>query len=249
MAAAKLILTTMREGGSMKTLAFALIAIVAAAPVTAAPVTSRTFSITGFDRIRIDGPFRVQLATGVAPYARASGTAAALDGVDIDVEGRTLVVRPSKVSWGGYPGQARGPVSITIGTHDLGTAWINGSGMLDVDKIKGLSFDLSVQGAGSANIGNAAVDQMKIGLSGSGTVRIAGIAPKLTAIVRGTSVLDGTGLNVKDAVIGAEGTPAVRANVSGTAKVDAQGLATVELGGRPACEVKATGSANVSGCR
>jgi hypothetical protein len=243
------LLTIIGEGEGMKTIAFAMIAFVAAAPATAAPLASRTFSVTGFDRIRIDGPFKVQLATGVAPYARASGTAAALDGVAIGVEGRTLVVRPSKAAWGGYPGQGRGPVSIMLGTHDLSTAWINGSGMLDVDKIKGLSFDLSVQGAGSAAIGNASVDQMKIGLSGSGTVRIAGTAPKLTAIIRGTSVLDGASLNVKDALIGAEGMPTVRANVSGTAKVDAQGLASVELGGAPACEVKALGSATVSGCR
>jgi hypothetical protein len=233
----------------MKCFALAFSLVLAAAPAAAAPVTSRTFSVTGFDRIRIDGPFKVELATGVAPYARATGTAAALDGVDVDVEGRTLVVRPSKVAWGGYPGQGRGPVAIMIGTHDLSTAWINGSGMLDIDKIKGLSFDLSVQGAGSAAIGNAAVDQMKIGLSGSGTVRIAGTAPKLTAIVRGTSVLDGSALNVKDAVIGAEGMPTVRATVSGTAKVDANGLASVELGGAPACEVKTMGSATVSGCR
>lgn len=239
----------MREGAGMKAFALALSLALAAAPAAAAPVTSRTFSVTGFDRIRIDGPFKVQLATGVAPYARASGTAAALDGVDVDVEGRTLVVRPSKVAWGGYPGQGRGPVAIMIGTHDLSTAWINGSGMLDIDRIKGLSFDLSVQGAGSANVGSASVDQMKIGLSGSGTVRIAGTAPKLTAIIRGTSVLDASALNVKDAVIGAEGMPTVRANVSGTAKVDAQGLASVELGGAPACEVKTMGSATVSGCR
>jgi len=239
----------MSDGGVMKTIALAFIALAAAAPSSAAPVTSRTFSVTGFDRIRVDGPFRVELATGVAPFARASGTAAALDGVDIDVEGRTLVVRPSKVAWGGYPGQGRGPVEITIGTHDLSTAWINGSGMLAIDKIKGLSFELAVQGAGSANIGSAAVDQLKIGLSGSGTVRIGGTAPKLTAIMRGTSVLDGSSLSVKDAVIGAEGTPTIRANVSGTAKIDAKGLAMVELDGSPACEVRTMGSANVSGCR
>jgi len=240
----------MGDGGGMKALTVAIVALAAAAaPASAAPVTSRTFSVPGFDRIRLDGPFKVELATGVAPYARASGTAAALDGIDVRVEGRTLVVRPSKVAWGGYPGQGRGPVTIMIGTHDLETAWINGSGMLGIDKIKGLSFDLSVQGSGSAAIGHANVDQLKIGISGSGMVRIAGKAPKLTAIVRGTSVLDGPALDVKDAVIGAEGMPTVRANVSGTAKVDAQGLATVELDGSPACEVKAMGSASVSGCR
>jgi hypothetical protein len=240
----------MREGEGMKALTLALSLTLAAAPAAAAaPVTTRTFTVTGFDRIRVDGPFKVQLATGVAPYARARGTAAALDGVDIDVEGRTLVVRPSSTSWGGYPGQAIGPVEIALGTHDLSTAWINGSGTLAVDRIKGLSFDLAVQGAGSAAIGNAQVDQLKIAMSGSGTVKVAGTAPKLTATVRGTSVLEARALAVKDAVIGAEGTPTVRANVSGTAKVDATGVAMVELAGGPACEVKAHGSATISGCR
>jgi hypothetical protein len=125
----------MGEGRGMKALTFALSLALAAAPAAAAPVTTRTFTVTGFDRIRVDGPFKVELATGVAPYARARGTAAALDGVDIDVEGRTLVVRPSSTSWGGYPGQARGPVEIALGTHDLSTAWINGSGTLAVDRI------------------------------------------------------------------------------------------------------------------
>ena len=239
----------MREGGAMKSHVLALSVLLAAAPAAAAPTLVRNFSVTGFDRIRVEGPFNVQLATGVAPFARASGSAAALDGVEIDVDGRTLVIRPNSASWGGYPGQAKGPVEITVGTHELSTAWVNGSGTLGIDRIKGLSFDLAVQGAGSATIANASVDQLKIGMSGSGTVAIAGGAPKLTAIVRGTSVLDAAGLSVKDAVIGAEGTPTVRANVSGTAKIDAQGVATVELAGAPACEVKAQGSATVRGCR
>lgn len=240
----------MREGEGMKILAFPLLAALAAVPATAAaPVATRSFTVTGFDRIRVDGPFKVTLATGVAPFARARGTAAALESVDIDVEGRTLVVRPNPGAWGGYPGQANGPVEIALGTHDLTTAWVNGSGTIAIDRIKGLSFDLNIQGAGSANIGRAEIDQMKIGTSGSGAVTIAGKAPKLIAIVRGTTVLDAAGLQVKDAVIGAEGSPTVRANVSGTAKIDAQGVAVVELGGQPACEVKAQGSASVTGCR
>jgi hypothetical protein len=233
----------------MKTLALALALLGSAVPAAAAPTTVRTFSVTGFDRIRVEGPFKVELATGVAPFARARGTTAALDGVDVDVDGRTLVVRSSSGSWGGYPGQSNGPVEIMLGTHDLSTAWVNGSGTLAIDRIKGLSFDLAVQGAGSATIGNASVDQLKIGMSGSGTVKVAGKAPKLTAIIRGTSVLDAGALSVKDAVIGAEGSPTVQATVSGTAKVDASGVAVVELGGAPACEVKAHGSASVSGCR
>ena len=219
----------------------------AAAPAGAA---TRNFGVSGFDRIRVDGPFKVMLTTGVAPFATATGgSAAALDSVSIDVQGRTLVVRSNRSSWGGYPGAAKGPVEISIGTRDLSAAWLNGSGSLAVDKARGLSFDLSVQGSGSASVGSVAVDQLKIAMSGTASASIAGTAPKLTAVIRGISSLDASALAVKDAIIGAEGPATVRVNVTNTAKVDAQGAATIELAGNPACTVKAAGSASVSGCR
>ena len=217
----------------------------AAAPAGAA---TRNFGVSGFDRIRVDGPYKVKVITGVPASAIATGPARALDGVAIDVQGRTLVVRNARQSWGGYPGEASGPVEISIGTHDLSTVWLNGSGSVVINKVKGLSFDLSVQGSGSAAIDAVDVDQFKVGISGSGSVRLAGKAPKLTAIVRGMSTLDAPGLSSKDAVLGAEGPANIRMTVTGSAKIDAQGTAAIELAGEPSCTVRATGSATVTGC-
>lgn len=227
----------------------AILALASLPADAAAPVAQRNFSVTSFDRIRVDGPYEVRLKTSVAPYARASGTAAALDGVQVKVEGRTLIVRPSSGGWGGYPGENRGPVTIELGTHELGTAWLNGSGTLIIDKVKGLKFDLAIQGAGSARIDSADVDQLKLGLSGSGSARLAGRAAAMTATVRGTSSLEAEALSVKDAVIGAEGPAVVRATVTNSAKVDALGLAAVTLSGKPSCTISAKGSASVMGCK
>lgn len=225
--------------------------VLASLPAAAAsPQVQRNYSVTSFDRIRLDGPYQVQLRTNVAPYARASGSARALDGVSIKVEGRTLIVRAnSSAGWGGYPGEANGPVTIEVGTHDLANAWINGAGALSIDRVKGLSFDLAIQGPGTARIDNAQVDQLKVGISGAGSARLAGQAAKLSTTVRGPSSFEAEGLSVKDAVIGAEGPSIVRATVTNSAKVDAVGLAAVTLGGRPACTVNAKGSAVVSGCK
>jgi len=224
--------------------------VAASLPAAAQPAPSeRNYSVTSFDRIRIDGPYQVHLQTNVAPYARASGSAASLDGVSVDVEGRTLIVRAGSGSWGGYTGEARGPVTIELGTHELGTAWINGPGALTIDRVKGLSFDLNIQGSGSAQIDNAEVDQMKVGISGAGSTRLAGSAKKLIAIIRGTSAFEADGLTVTDAVIGAEGPVIIHATVTNSAKVDALGVASVTLGGNPACTVKAQGSAVVTGCK
>jgi len=227
----------------------ALLALASLPASTAAPAAQRNYSVNSFDRIRVDGPYEVHLRTNVAPYARALGSAAALDAVSVDVEGRTLVIRPGTGGWGGYSGEARGPVTIEVGTHDLSTAWLNGSGTLVIDRVRGLSFDLAIQGSGSARIDAADVDQFKFGVSGAGSARLAGRAARFTAIVRGTSSLDAEGLLVKDATIGAEGPSIVRATVSNAAKVDARGLAAVTLGGRPACTLNVQGSATVTGCK
>lgn len=231
---------------SLRLLAFAAAALALSAPAAAA---NRNFTVTGFDRIRVDGPYRVVLKTGVAPFARASGAPAALDGVSVEVQGRTLIVRRNPSGWGGYPGESRGPVEIAVGTHELSTAWVNGAGSLAIDGVRGQSFDLSLQGPGSAEIGRVDVDRLRVGLTGTGSARLGGKALEATTIVRGTGSVDGSSLTVKDATIGAEGAVLVRLNATGTAKVDTQGTAVVELAGRPACTVRASGSAIVSGCR
>jgi hypothetical protein len=224
----------------------AVLALTLAAPAAGA---TRKFGIDGYDRVRVDGPYKVRLSTGVAPFASASGSAAALDRVSIEVEGRTLIVHPSQASWGGYPGQTIGPVEISLGTHELAAAWLNGSGTLAIDRVKGLSFDLSVQGSGAASIDRTDVDQLKISIAGTGSATLAGRAGKTTAIVRGISSLDASGLVSNDATIGAEGAATVKAAVTNAAQVDASGPATIVLNGSPACTLRVAGSASVSGCK
>jgi hypothetical protein len=214
-----------------------------------AVAATRNFGITGFEKVRIEGPYKVRLATGVAPFASASGSQAAVDRVAIEMRGNTLVVHASTSSWGGYPGQTSGPVEISLGTHDLNSAWLNGSGALAINRIRGLSFDLSVQGSGAAAIGQTDVDQLNIAIGGTSSVTLAGHADKVTAVVRGISSLDASGLAAKDATIGAEGSATVAANVSNSVTVDGNGPITVRLTGSPACTIRAGGSASVTGCK
>lgn len=235
------------ETGVMNKLLLAALLLTAAAPATAA---NRNFGVSGFDRIRVDGDYKVVLTVGAPPSARASGSMRALDPVDIVVEGRTLVVRTkSSAAWGGYPGESAGPVEVTVGTHELTAAFVNGAGSLSINKVHGLKFEASAQGAGSIAIDKVEVDQLQLALAGAASARLAGTAIKLTATVRGSSSLDGEALAVKDAVIGAQGPAIVTLTATGTAKVDAIGVAAVKLTGKPSCIVNTKGSASVSGCR
>jgi len=223
-----------------------VICALAAQPAHAA---TRNFGVNGFDRIRVEGPYRVKLATGVAPFASASGSPTALDRITIEVQGRTLIIHVSKSSWGGYPGQDPGPVEIQAGTHELGQASLTGSGTLQIDKIKGLSFNLLVQGSGLASIDQADIDQLRVDIAGTGGAIIRGAAAKLDATLKGTSSLDASGLSIKDAAISADGAAMVKANVTNSATINGAGPATFVLTGNPACTSKVAGSASVSGCR
>ena len=235
------------ESERMKQLILAAFLLSSASAATAA---ERNFGVSGFDRVRVDGDYKVTLTVGIAPFAKAKGSMRALDPVDVVVEGRTLVVRANKsASWGGYPGESAGPVEVLIGTHELSAAFVNGAGSLAINKVRGLKFEASAQGAGALAIDTVEVDQFQLGLAGAASARLSGKALKITAIIRGTSSFDGESLVVKDAVIGAQGPAIVKLTATGTAKVDAIGVAAVTLSGKPSCIVTTKGSASVSGCR
>jgi len=126
---------------------------------------------------------------------------------------------------------------------------LNGAGSLQIDKVKSLSFELSVQGSGMASIGDTDVDQLNVGVVGSGSAALTGRAARLTTTVRGVSSLDASGLVVKDATLTADGAATIKANITNAVKVFGTGPATITLTGQPACTSKLSGSATISGCR
>ncbi|MEO7278117.1 MAG: DUF2807 domain-containing protein, partial [Sphingomicrobium sp.] len=135
----------------MRSLLIAALAVTALSPAPVA-AASRNFGISGFQKVRVEGPFRIQLQTGVPPFAQATGSQAALDRVAFDMHGDTLVIKSGVSSWGGYPGSDVGPVTIALGTHELSSALLTGSGTLGIDTVKGLEFNLSVEGSGGVEI-------------------------------------------------------------------------------------------------
>ena len=231
----------------MRTFLTAALAMLALADPAGA--ATRNFGITSFEKVRVEGPFKVVLTTGIAPFARATGSSAALDRVAVEVRGNTLVVHSNLASTDGYPDQNLGPVEISIGTHDLTGAWLSGAGTLAINKVRGLSFDLSAQGSGAAGIGEVDVDQLNISVVGTASAVLAGRAGKVTAVVRGISSLDASGLVAKDATIGAEGAATIKANLSDAVTIDGNGPVAISLTGRPACTLRLSGSTSVTGCR
>jgi hypothetical protein len=226
----------------MKTMP-ALLVLALAAPAAAA---ERRYSVTDFDRVQVDGPYQVTLTTGGSSQAMAVGDQAAIDRVSVDVQGRTLRIRPNPSAWGGYPGARTGTVRVVVSTRDLRGAIVTGAGSLLIDRARGLRLDLALSGSGSLNVDNIDADTLMLGSIGSGEIRAAGKAKQLRLTVEGSGDFDGRGLLAEDAqiVAGTSGTLVVGA--ARTAKVTARGRGSVEILGSPACTLLGAAAAMVS---
>jgi hypothetical protein len=225
-----------------RTLPLALLAFAAAAPAAAA---ERSYSVTDFDRVQVEGPYSVTVTTGRSSAARAEGSTQAIDRVSVEVLGSTLRVRPNRSSWGGYPGEGSGPVRLVLATRDLRAAAVVGSGSLDVDRAKGLRVDLSVNGSGRLSVAAVDADNLVVGLLGGGRIALAGRARQLKATVQGSGDLAAAGLATDDAQILSDTAGTVTVGVARSAKVTATGAGDVEIVGEPSCTVEAKGSGAV----
>ena len=227
----------------MNRIMLAALAGAIASPLSAA---ERRHSVTDFDRVQVDGPFQVTLATGRSNSAVVTGSADAVERVSIDVQGRTLRIRPNRSAWGGYPGEGVGPVQIALATHDLRAASVSGSGSISIDKARSMRFDLAVSGSGRITLGNVEADTLTLGLLGSGRIEIAGRAKELRATIQGNGDLRAEKLLVEDARVNADTAGFVEVSVRRSADVTATGPGDTRIIGKPACLVKSLGSGRVA---
>jgi hypothetical protein len=222
--------------------AFFALLLTAAAPAAAA---ERSYPVTDFDRVQVEGPYEVTLVTGSASTARGTGSEAALERVTVEVQSGLLRIHPNRSAWGGYPGGNAGPVKIAVSTRDLRLATIIGAGTLRIDRLRGLRADVSLSGSGRIEVGRIDADVLNIGVIGSGRIAAAGSAKQVKATVQGSADLAAPALVADDLVLNAETAGTIAIAARRTAKVKAGGSGNVEVGGSPACTVTATGAGQV----
>lgn len=225
----------------------AMLALASAAAVAApAAAAQRTYSVTDFDRVVLEGPYSVRLSVGrTSSSASANGSQDALDRVSVDVVGRTLRIRPNRSAWGGYPGAATAPATIEIATRELRAATVTGAGSLSIDRLSGLRIDLSLEGSGRIAAPAVDADVLSVGTIGSGRIELGGTARELRAQVHGWADLDASALTAQGATLVTDSAGRIAATVAREANVTASGIGEVEIGGTAACTVRGLSAAQV----
>ena len=225
--------------------ALPLLFVVATAP-TPASAAERSLSLTDFDRLRVEGGFIVEVRTGAATSGKIIGTQAAIEAVNVTVQGRQLNIRRNRSGWGGYPGQVPPAATIRLTVPLLANVWVSGPAKVSVDRLKGLRVAASLEGPGSLSIARVAADRIDLATLGSGTLTIAGTVGTLTATVRGAGTFDAGNLAVSDLKLTSESAGVVTVSVKRAASVTMTGTGTVTVLGKPACTVKNIGSGTVA---
>lgn len=222
----------------------ALFAAGAATP----PPEERRVLLTGFDRIRVDGPFDVRVTPG-PPAATVAGDRRAVERVSVRNQGGVLVIGVSTRTWEGWR-EGEGAASVTVAVPRLRAANINGGARLEIDRIEGQRVDLGVNGAGSLTVRNLAADQLVATLTGTGLVRLgAGGVRTARFMTYGAGSIDAAGLAVNDLTVHSQSAGDSRFTARFTAAVSALGTGAVRVEGNAACRLSGPGPASCGGTR
>ncbi len=232
---------------AMKPILLVLATLAVSAPFATdgAAAAERRFMVVDFDRVQVEGPYRVEMATGGPSLAVATGPLAALDRVSMDVQGTTLHIRPNRSAWGGNARDAAGPIAIRIATRTLRAATVSGGGTLEIKGGKNLRIDLILNGSGRMDVAGLDADLLAVNLIGSGRIGLAGKARQLRASVEGSGDLDGAALRADDIDITANTAGTIALTAMRNARVRAAGSGEVAVGGTPACSVTGLAAGNV----
>lgn len=206
-----------------------------------AQADERKFMLSGFDRIRIDGPFEVTVMAGTGAAATATGDRRALDTVNVRVQGTTLIVSPSLNAWGGYPGAAKTTPRVTVTAATLRGASVLGGGRLTIDRMRGQRVDLMLTGAGTITVADAQADRIDTTLIGTGLVTVAGRALAGRFQASGAGAIDARAMSVADLAVDWQSAGDGRFAARNTAQVTATGSGAVDVAGTPACTVRGNG--------
>jgi putative autotransporter adhesin-like protein len=229
-------------------IARAVIAVAALSLAFPAAAERRGYSVTGFDRIQIQGPFVVRLTTGRGSSAYAEGDNRAINEISVEVMGNTLRVRRNLSSnWGGYPGDRETQSAILyLTTHELEQATVIGTGDLEIDRMEGGRLVVSLGGNGRLAVGEIEADHVALAVTGAGIMEVGGHAETGQVTVQGPGTVSASGLVIENLTVNLNGPGSIEVAAEREADVTSVGNGFVTILGNAACTDHSVGSGQVS---
>jgi hypothetical protein len=239
------------DGGAATLAVMRSLALAAIGCACAAQAAERRPFVSSFDRVRVEGPYRVVVTSGRSPAGRVTGDARQLDQVEVRQDGRTVYVRRRGGIAGPLPLPAPAqPVVVTLTAPTLTAAYLVGNGALEVTGMKGPRLDLSVTGGGTIQAAGANGAELNATTIGAGRITIAGRVDRARLLVNGAGGVNADALDTGELTVRLDGPGEVAARARFTANLVSTGLGRVVVAGSPKCQVRApAGGAVLCGVR
>lgn len=197
----------------------------------------RSYMVSSFDRLRVDGPYTVEVVRGTAPGAVAAGDAKALDQLSIRLEGSTLVVGSGTRGWELRSSQRLVSPKITVTALALRTVLVNGGGNVSVQEMRGDRVDLGLNGSGTIQVADLRADTLTATLTGTGVMTIAGEARAARVHANGAGSVEAGGFTAGDATIISETAGTMHLRARFLAQVFGYGSGSIQVEGPADCSV------------
>lgn len=210
-------------------------------PSVPAIAAEQQYSITDFDTVRMQGPFRVTIITGKGNSARGEGPRDALDRVSLNVSGGVLTIRAAAPRYGEKAGNV-GRADLMITTGIVRRVSLGGNGSLTIHGLKAVRGDINLSGNGDLEVNGIAVDQLVVNSAGGGRLRLAGQAGQARVQVIGAGSIESPGLVAKSLILDSQGPGSVVLSAAATAQLGVQGSGDVRVLGNAVCKINQTGS-------
>jgi len=202
----------------------------------AAPGDERVVMVTGFDRLRIDGPFAVEVAPG-SPGVTITGDRAAIDAVNVRVDASTLILNSGTQSWESAAGKVASSARIRVTVPALRVVQTNGGTQLKLAEMRGDRLDVAQNGTGRIDITRVDAQDISLTLGGSGTIAVAGTAMRARVRLYGSSSLDAAALTTADAQLVSGSSGELAMTVRYNARISTTSSGVVRVLGDAKCAV------------
>ncbi|MFN3303615.1 MAG: head GIN domain-containing protein [Roseateles sp.] len=198
-------------------------------------------ALPAFTRLRLEGPVDVRLAQAGSDQAIVVADDNVEPLIETVVEGESLVVRLRRDA--GFTMRTM-PV-VRVDARTLQAVVVSGSGDLAVEQFKADALQIQLMGSGDAWLGLVELKDLRVGVGGSGDIRLAGRAEQQDWTVSGSGDVDARALSGRSARAVLSGSGDVSLGVLEQLDARLSGSGDLSYVGRPQLRQSISGSGEI----
>jgi Putative auto-transporter adhesin, head GIN domain len=211
----------------------------------------RKLLVGSFENIQVIGDIAVDVQTGKAPSAIASGDKRVLESLKLERIGTTLRVRLQDIvnNTQGVPITA--PLLVRLTTQEIKDITVSGNGTLAVSEVRQQDLvRMLIAGNGSVSIGKLITDQLTATINGNGRIELGGGSIRDGRVtIDGAGGFEGAKAPMRNLRIEHIGNAVSTATVSEDSEIFNRGSGNITIGGKGKCFIKQAGAAAISCAR